>query len=102
MYFDINDKNQFPAAYCSYESRDLPKPMVILCDGNPYSKQLVETFAVKGIILLINVPKTVKKESIITTANNKRFLASSLPSGWSIADLVCLYNVRSSIEPIFP
>ena len=73
----------------------------LLCDGGPYSKQLVEEFAVEGIILFINVPKTVKKESIITTANNKHFLKFSLPIGWSSVDLQQVYNVRSSIERIF-
>jgi hypothetical protein len=98
---NTSDKKQFPAAYSSYEARNLPNPVIILSDGGPYSKQLVQDFAVKGIILLINVPKTVKNESILTTANDKRFLESSVPFGWSLTDLQKLYNVRSSIERIF-
>ena len=98
---NLNDKTIFHDTMEYYFKRRLPRPVVVLADAGPYSLKNLRYLANNGVIAMINAPKNVKKQNVITLTNNIRLNRDFIPLQWSDKDCRLIYNIRSEIERQF-
>ncbi len=77
------------------------KPLVVIADAGPYSKENLIFLFNMGIIPLINARSNIKHQNILKLTNYFYVNMDFIPANWTKEDLISLMNIRSGIERQF-
>jgi len=98
---NINDKEIFKTTMKGYFLRGLPAPYIILGDAGAYSVQNLRYLAKNGIIGLINAPKNIVNQNVVTLRDNVHINRDFIPKDWTNAEILTIYDLRTEIERRF-
>ena len=91
----------FKETFKHFFSLGFERPLIILADAGPYSKEILEWLFEMSIIPLINSKKSIKNQNIKKLNDNFYVNMDFIPSDWTQEDLILMMNIRSEIERQF-
>jgi len=79
----------------------LEMPKVVLADAAPHSAGISRWLFEMGIVPLINLRKSVKKQNVVRLTKNFCLNIDFIPSEWTKEDLIKMMIIRTEIERQF-